>query len=294
MNRKAFVIIGPTASGKTSYSIELAQKLNGEIINFDSLQIFNDLKILTAYPSESELRSIPHRLFGYRNFDQSTSVIEWAHLASIEISKVFGLGKLPILVGGTGFYIKTLINGINELPQISAKTRETAMKLADENFDELCRIVFTNDQKLQITKDQHHQMIRAYEILLETGKSIRYFYSRPKKCFVQNVDFKFHTIPFDRKELYIRIEKRFEKMIQNGAIDEVRDLLKKTKGKTNFPIFKAIGANEIARYLEGKLTFGDMKNLAILNSRHYAKRHITWIRHQIPQPLDTTVTTKII
>lgn len=278
---KATIIIGPTASGKTAYAIDLAQKLNGEIINFDSLQVFSDLKTLTAFPSKEELNQAPHRLFGYLNFDQSTTAIDWAKLAAHEINEVLNLNKVPILVGGTGFYIKTLIHGINELPQISPKTREAATTLALENFEKLCEIVLTNDPKLQITKDQHHQMLRAYEVLLETGKSIGSFFNAPKIQFIRDVEFEFKTMQIDRAALYERIENRFEKMLQNGAIDEVRALLEQTDFRTDLPIFKAIGAKEISKYLTGRLTFDEMKQLSQKNSRHYAKRQLTWIRNQI-------------
>ena len=283
------IITGATATGKTQRAIEIAKNCNGEIINCDCLQCYNDLKILTAYPNENELSEINHRLLGYLNYNEQTSAVSWAHLASNAIKDIMSSGKTPIIVGGTGLYIKTLCGGISPIPDISEKNRQHAVELASKNFEKMHNELYTLDPELQtiLPSSKHHQIIRAYEIFLETGKSIRYFWEQPKIKFIENVKFEYEIMKCDRSELYNRIEKRFDQMLKNGAIEEVRELLKKIqefdkqKIFQQYPIFKAIGAKEITLFLDGIYSFSQMREIAIKNSRHYAKRQITWFNHQI-------------
>lgn len=287
--RKIQIIAGPTASGKTSYAIKKALKIGGEIINCDSLQIFKDLKILTAYPTLDELSIVKHRAFGYLNYYEKTSVVDWAKIAANEIEDVFKNGKVPIIVGGTGLYINALINGISPLPEVSDKNRQIAIDFAKENFSELCKKVYELDPMLKelILPENHRQMIRTYEIFLETGKSVRYFYSLPKIKFINNVDFETKIIDIDRNDLYEKINLRFDIMLQNGAIEEVADLVKKINITNrddifkSYPIFKAIGAKEIVMHLDGEISYEKMKEISKIASRHYAKRQITWFKHQV-------------
>ena len=287
--KKVLVITGPTASGKTKSAIELAEKLDGEIINCDSLQVYNELKTLTAFPSENELSRVPHKLFGYLNYDERISAVNWAKVAAEQIESAFSRGKQPIIAGGTGMYLNVLVNGISPIPDIDASNRDEANKLASTDFDSLCSILYELDPELRISlpKEKHRQLIRAYEVFLQTGKSIREFQNQPRIKFIENVDFDITVQNCERDVLYQRIEMRFEKMLQEGAIDEVRSLLEKigmsdrSKLFAEFPIFNAIGAKEITKYLDGELSFEEMKNRAIINSKHYAKRQITWFKHQI-------------
>lgn len=286
--RNVLVITGPTASGKTKLALEKAKELNGVIINCDSLQVYKDLKILTAFPSDEVLSQVSHKLFGYLNFDEKISAVEWAKSASEEIEKAFSIGKLPIITGGTGFYINILMNGISPLPQVSIKNRETANQLALSNFENLCNDLYKLDPKLRdiLSKEKHHQLIRAYEIFLETGKSIMEFLNLPKVNFIKDVNFKIIKLLPERKELYKNIELRFNKMLQDGAIEEVKRLLNKINISDRnelfqYTIFKAIGAKEITFYLDGFMNFSQMRENALLSSRHYAKRQITWFRNQL-------------
>lgn len=286
---KVRVIVGATATGKTNRALEIAKSCSGEIINCDSLQVYNALKILTAFPTESEMNEVKHKLFGYLNYGQKTSSVEWARLAAIEIHKTIASGKTPIIVGGSGLYIKTLIEGISPIPEISAENRKKAGELAQQNFDEMCEELYSFDSNLMdiLTKSMHHQVIRAYEIFLETGKSIRYFWNLPKIQFMQGVDFEIEEIRCERTTLYARIAKRFEQMLWDGAIEEVQKLLSKIAYSNcyeifaKYPIFKAIGAREITMFLEGIYTFEQMKENSIKNSCHYAKRQITWFKKQM-------------
>ena len=283
------IITGATATGKTKRAIEVAKNCNGEIINCDCLQCYNDLKILTAYPSNNELSEINHRLLGYLNYDTPTSAVSWAQLASIAIKDIIYSGKTPIIVGGTGLYLKTLCEGISPIPNISETNRKKAIELANENFETMYNELYTIDSELKtiLPSSKHHQIIRSYEIFLETGKSIRYFWEQPKVKFIENVNFDYEIMQCNRSELYNRIEKRFDQMLKNGAIEEVQELLRKIqecdrqKIFLQYPIFKAIGAKEITLFLDGIYSFSQMREISIKNSRHYAKRQITWFNHQI-------------
>ena len=287
---KVLVITGPTASGKTALAIEKAQKLNGVIINYDSLQVYKDLPILTAYPTEEEIKSAPHKLFGYLNYYDNISVVDWAKLATIEVNKVLNTNKLPILVGGTGMYIEILIHGISPVPDIPQEIRSKAIELANNNFERLCNDVYKFDPKVKdiIKPENHHQIIRAWEVQNTSNKSILYFYSLPKQKFI-NTEFEFININIDREMLYRKINKRFDIMIENGAIDEVKDLMRKfnTYDSTSnyetlfkkYNIFKAIGAKEIVMYLNNKMSYNTMIELSKQYSRNYAKRQITWFKY---------------
>ena len=283
---KVLVIVGPTASGKTALAIDKANELDGEIINYDSIQVYKDIPTLTAYPTHKELSSALHKLFGYLNYNDNISVVDWANLAAIEIQKTWSKGKLPILVGGTGLYIDILINGISPLPSIPDEIRNKATLLASNNFAKLCNDVYKFDPNIKniIKPENHHQMMRSWEIQMTSNKSILYFYSLPKQKFI-NAIFKFINTNIDRQVLYDRINKRFDMMIQNGVVDEVEELMKKFNTNDyenlfkNYHIFKAIGAKEIVRYLNNEINYNTMMELSKQYSRNYAKRQITWFKY---------------
>ncbi|MBR1944637.1 MAG: tRNA (adenosine(37)-N6)-dimethylallyltransferase MiaA [Alphaproteobacteria bacterium] len=283
---KVLVITGPTASGKTAVAIEKAKTLNGEIINYDSLQVYKDIPTLTAYPTVNEINSAPHKLFGYLNYNDNISVVDWAKSATTAIQKTWSRSKLPILVGGTGMYIDILIHGISPLPDISQEVRNQAIELSNNNYEQLCNDVYNFDLKIKniIKPENHHQMIRAWEIQTESNKSIIYFYSLPKQMFI-NAEFEFININIDREFLYNKINKRFDIMLENGAINEVEELMKKFNDNNyedlfkKYHIFKAIGAKEIVRYLNNKISYNTMVELSKQYSRNYAKRQITWFKY---------------
>ena len=289
MSATVKVIVGATATGKTKHALEVAKFCHGEIINCDSLQLYNELKILTAMPTNEEMNIVKHKLFGYLKYDQKTSSVDWAKLAAKAIQETIDSGKTPIIVGGTGLYVKTLLEGVSPMPTISDKNRQKAKELATQNFNGMCEELYSFDPNLRIIFPQsmHHQLIRAYELFLETRKSIRYFWALPKIKFIQNAKFEIEVLQCERTPLYERIARRFEQMLHNGAIDEVRTLLAKMTITNHreifmkFPIFRAIGAKEITMFLQGMYTFDQMKEISIKNSRHYAKRQITWFKHQM-------------
>ena len=262
--KKIYVIIGPTASGKSGLAVRLAKFLDGSVVNADSMQIYKDLSIISARPTLAETEGIPHLLYGYLDAWTQGSVQDW-------LTKVIPVLKEvdnPVLVGGTGLYFSSLINGINEIPPIDDKVRQTVRQMdLDEVRQRVKNAPFTDPQRLR----------RALEVQLATGKPLSYFQSLPLKK-LYHADFKVIFINPARHLLYQNCEKRFHQMIEQGGIEEVQALLKlnPTGG-----VLKAIGVPEIISFLQGDITKDQMTQQAILSTRHYAKRQITWFRHQL-------------
>ncbi len=282
-NRKIHFIVGPTASGKSQMALKLASENSGVILNADSLQVYNSLPILTSQPTVQDKEIAPHELYGICEFYEQMNAMKWAKIATDTINKVWSNNKQPIIVGGTGMYIKCLTEGISELPEVSKEVRNEAVILAQTNYQKLCEIVYANDESIRnvIKPDNNRQMIRAYEILKQSGLSIKSFFDRPKHHFLTDVEYEFTLLCADRKLLYKRINNRFVQMLHKGAIDEVRKLLQQTQGSKDYPIFQAIGVSEICDYLNGRYNFDEMVQKACMNTRRYAKRQITWFKNQL-------------
>ena len=265
--QRVFIIAGPTASGKSGLALDLAEKIQGEIVNADAFQVYQGLQILTARPDESEMRGIPHHLYGYVDEFSQEDVVGWGQKAANIIPTL----KNPIVVGGTGLYLSVLINGISPIPNVSPEIRKKVRQMEAEEVR--AKLV-----KGTVPKDIQRQR-RALEVLLETGYSIDYFQQLPKKKFL-NADFKGIILLPEREKLYERIEKRLIQMLQAGAINEVRNLLK--KGASG-GVMKAIGVKELIDFIEKKDDLETTLKKILLSTRHYAKRQSTWFRHQMPQ-----------
>jgi tRNA dimethylallyltransferase len=285
--RKVVFVVGPTASGKSKIAIDVAKQKNGVIINADSLQVYNALPILTSQPSMIDTLEIQHVLYGFVPFYNKVNAFMWATNASRAIEDVLAQGKTPILAGGTGLYIKCLIHGMSDMPLVDDKIRLAANVLASQDYRTLCEAVYGNDANLRqfIKPENHRQMIRAYEILVQTGFSVRYFWNTTIKPFLKDVEHDFIVPNFVRSELYEKINDRFLKMIENGAIEEVESFAKATETPKKYAVFQAIGAVEIYSYLNGEYTFTEMIEASCARSRRYAKRQITWIKNQFSHEL---------
>ncbi len=282
------IVTGPTASGKTKKALDIALENDGVIINCDSQQVYSDFKILSAYPDQKDIDSVLHKLFGYLEFNQETSAAEWAKLASKIICETLDQGKLPIVTGGTGMYIHILTKGISPMPEVSKETRQYVGDLAKNNFHELLNTIYNKDPKIQdyIKPENHRQAIRAMEIFYETGKSILDFYNKPKVKFIEGLKYKVILLNPERGVLYENINKRFDMMIKNGAIEEVEEFLHKHKDQefeeiVRQPIFKIIGTKEIAQYIKGKTKLKDICENIKAQTRQYAKRQQTWFKKYI-------------
>lgn len=278
---KVIVITGPTASGKSALGVDAALALGGEIINADSMQIYHELDVLTARPAKEDLAKVPHRLYGTMPGSERCSAEQWRSLALEEIESVHRLGKIPILVGGTGLYIRALEKGIANIPDIPADVRAQAQalleKLGGESFKESLAAI-DPEMANRLHAGDRQRLIRAWEVITHTGKSILEWQQQAQGT-VPDFDFiRFAMVP-PREDLYDNCNKRFKIMLELGALKEVENLLS-LELDPSLPIMKALGVPELAEYLTKKVSLDDVISRAQQNTRRYAKRQMTWIRTQ--------------
>jgi len=279
LKSKIILIYGPTSSGKSEFAIRLAKKINGEIINADSMQIYRELKILTARPFQKDYKKIKHHLYGFQSIRKNFSTGKWLKLVNKKILNLKKRKKVPILVGGTGLYFKALTEGLTNIPNIPIKFRKKVRSLYDKVgprnfFLDLLRIdpLVKNNIKLSDTQ----RCIRAYEVKIFTKKSIYEWFKSTKTNYKKNDFFKIY-IDFPRKDLLKRINLRTHKMIKKGAISEVRKFIKFRVQKDK-SANKAIGINEVREYLNKKIQISDVVEKISIKTRQYAKRQSTWGR----------------
>ena len=280
LKQKVIVIVGPTASGKTALSIELAKKINGEIVSCDSMQIYKDMNIGSAKPTNEEMQGIKHYLIDVVRPDKRFSVAEYKKQAEIAIEDIISKGKTPIVIGGTGLYADSLIYGI-DYPEIvfDEEYRNSLEEKAktNEGLKELYNMAKKIDEKAiaKISENDRKRIIRILEIYQQTGKTKTELEIESRKNDVK-YDYKVFAINMDRNILYDRINKRVDLMIENGLIDEVKSLLKKYK---DFPTaMQGLGYKEVVQYLNNELTKDEMIEKIKQETRRYAKRQLTWFR----------------
>lgn len=277
------IIAGPTASGKTRFAINIAKYLDAEIINADSLQVYKENPILSAQPTKEEQQNISHHLFGYVNGDEDYNIAIWIEDATKKIKQIDGM---PILVGGTGFYLKHLIFGLSSVPDIALEVREEARKLFDNvGAYEFHKMLGNLDPAVaqKLNYNNKNRTIRAFEVIKSTGKSITYWQMQSSKIFFPIKKFKLLILLPDRSEIYNNCNKRFLSMLEQGACLEVENLLKKSY-RHGSGIMKSHGVPELAKYLSGEWTIEQAIEKAQQVVRNYAKRQITWFKHQFNHP----------
>ncbi len=280
MKPKVIVIVGPTASGKTALSIELAKKIDGEIISCDSMQIYKDMNIGSAKPTIEEMQGIKHYMIDIAEPTERFSVAEYKKRSEEAIEKILQKGKVPIIVGGTGLYANSLIYNIeyNEII-LDEEYRKNLMKIAEteaglSTLYEKARIIDPVAMK-KISSNDKKRIIRVLEIKHSTGKNKTELELESRKNEVK-YEYKVFAINMPREILYDRINKRVDIMIENGLIDEVENIIEKYK---EFPTaMQAIGYKEIVMYLKGELTKQEAIEKIKQESRRYAKRQITWFK----------------
>ena len=282
LKSKIILIAGPTASGKSEFAIKIAKKINGEIINADSMQVYKQLKILTARPTQKNQKRIKHHLYGFQNVAKKFSTGAWLKLAMQKIKEIRKKNKVPILVGGTGLYFKALTDGLVKIPNIPLKIRNEARymqkKIGQENFYK--KLIKLDSLAInQIYPNDVQRTIRAYEIKKYTKISMYKWFKKTKQFFNKDVFLKFY-IDFNREKLIERINSRVEKMFKNGAIKEVQRFNKLIIKKEN-SANKVIGIQEISKYLNGQIDLLETKKQIVIKTRQYAKRQITWARGQM-------------
>ena len=279
MSKKIILLAGPTASGKSKLAIYLAKKLNGEIINADSMQIYKEFRTLSSRPNNSEIRKIKHHLYGLISVKKYFSAGDWLKEAKKKIKLCLKNKKLPIIVGGTGLYFNTITKGISKIPDIDSRTREKVRnlfkKLGYKKFYEKL-LILDPKVKNKILRSDSQRTQRAYEVKVKTKKSLFDWIANTKSDFL-DYDIKKIFLDIPREELLVKIYNRTEQMFQKNCIIEVKkfNLLKL---KTGFSAHKLIGVQEITKYLDGNLTLDQCKELINIKTRQYAKRQNTWAR----------------
>lgn len=278
---KLALIAGPTASGKSALAIALAQRTGGTVINADSAQVYRDLRILSARPSADEELAAPHRLFGYIDGAESCSVARWAGDARREIEAAHAAGSLPILVGGTGLYIRTLLDGIAPVPQIDPTIREAVRALpVAEAHAALTRE--DPEAARRLAPADTTRVARALEVVRSTGRTLKDWQTAREGGIADRVCLAPLILLPDREWLFARCDARLAAMFDDGGIEEVRALLVRTDIPNDAPVARAIGVPEIAAMLAGQLDREEALGRARLATRQYAKRQYTWFRNQPP------------
>ncbi len=275
MSQRIVIISGPTASGKSGLALEMAQAKDIAIINADSLQIYAGLPILSSQPSASEQQQVQHFLYSHLQPIESSSVANWLKLVKSIVQELWSANKLPVIVGGSGMYISKLVDGISEIPEIAPHIKEQARQTYEEIGREKMQEIAQSDAL------DKQRLTRAYEVLLQTGQPLYFWHNNQKKIF-PDAQFIHVNLNPDREKLYKNCNLRFDLMLKNGALEEVRKLADKGIGD-DLQITKTLGFYEIRDFLVGKISQEKMSEIAQQKTRNYAKRQLTWFRHQLPQ-----------
>ncbi|MDB0045723.1 tRNA (adenosine(37)-N6)-dimethylallyltransferase MiaA [Candidatus Pelagibacter sp.] len=276
---KIILISGPTASGKSKFAVKIAKKIEGEVINVDSMQVYKTLKILTARPNKEEQKNIKHHLYGVVDLNEKFSTGQWLELAIKKIKSVQKKKKIPILVGGTGLYFQSLINGLVKIPEIPLKFRNKVRLISKrEGQKKFYKKLLKLDPKVKDKFDPNdtQRSIRAYEIKSYTDISMYDWLARTESEF-KNSDFLKIYIETKREKLIERINLRTLNMINGGAINEVKKFIK-LKIRKDQSVNKVIGIAELTQYLNHEVTLEEAKELISIKTRQYAKRQATWAR----------------
>ena len=279
LKSKIILIYGPTASGKSKFAIRLAKKINGEIINADSMQVYRELKILSARPFKKDYQKIKHHLYGFQSVKKKFSTGDWLRLIDRKILELKKRKKIPILVGGTGLYFKALTDGLVNIPNIPTRIREQVRSMhnrlgSKKFFSKLIKI----DPLVRnhINPSDTQRSIRAYEVKTFTKKSMYEWFKNTKSKYEKEDFYKIY-LEFPRIELLKRINNRVEEMVQKGAVQEVKRFIKLKVPKSK-SAYKAIGINEIVEYLHKNIQISEVVEKISIKTRQYAKRQGTWGR----------------
>lgn len=283
MQLKVNVICGPTASGKTSKAIEEALKHNGVIINADSQQVYKDLPILTAMPSFEDMQKVPHKLFAFIDGTERMDVSKWCEFAAVEIKKAFEAGMQPYVVGGTGFYIKALVEGLSVIPSVPDKIRKLVFK---EGLNSKCidlhNILKTYDPDLanKVSVNDRYRILRGIEVFRATGVPLSEWQRNKKIKPLGDMQFDIDLLDFSMGELEDRIKIRTASMFDMGVIEEVEALFERGYHERS-SVFKILGVKEIKSIIDGEISIDEAMAKIILITRQYAKRQRTFFKTQL-------------
>ncbi|WET72299.1 MULTISPECIES: tRNA (adenosine(37)-N6)-dimethylallyltransferase MiaA [Rhizobium] len=281
----AILITGPTASGKSALAVEFAKRYGGAVVNADSMQVYDTLRVLTARPSEEEMQGVPHHLYGHVPAGAGYSTGAWLRDVSALLPALKAAGQLPVFVGGTGLYFKALTGGLSDMPAIPEALREKLRtRLLEEGPDQLYAELDAIDPAMSasLNRQDGQRIVRALEVIKATGRSIADFQGRSGPVLIDAEKARKIVVLLDRAVLHARINGRFEKMLQQGADDEVRALLALGL-PAEAPVMKAIGVSQIAAMLKGEMTREEVLEKGGAATRQYAKRQMTWFRNQMDE-----------
>jgi len=281
----AVLIAGPTASGKSAFALELAQETGGVVINTDSMQVYRDLRIITARPTGEEEARVPHRLYGHVDAAVNFSAGAWVADAAIVLAEARAEKRPPIFVGGSGLYFKALTRGLSAVPPIPAEVRDSVRaKLERDGVEALHAELVRRDSVAaeRLKPRDRTRVARALEVVEATGRSLTDWHRDGLPPLLPRSEFSALFLAPEREQLYARIDARFDAMLGAGALEEVAALAAR-KLDPLLPAMKAHGVPALIRHIEGEISIEEAAVIGRADTRHYAKRQFTWFRHQLPE-----------
>jgi tRNA dimethylallyltransferase len=284
-SNKAVLIAGPTASGKSALALALAEKTGGIIINTDSMQVYRDLRIITARPTPEEEARLPHRLYGHVDAAINYSAGSYVRDAASGLAEARNAGRLPIFIGGTGLYFKALTRGLSAVPPVAAEVREMVRaRLERDGVESLHAALALRDPEsaARLNLRDRTRIARALEVIEATGRPLADWHREGQPPLLAEGDYQALFLAPDRETLYARIDARFDVMLTKGALEEVEALAARGLDPL-LPAMKAHGVPALIRYLRGEITREEAATIGKADTRHYAKRQFTWFRHQLPE-----------
>ena len=279
------LIAGPTASGKSALALDLAQKHGGMVINTDSMQVYRDLRVLTARPPPDEEAAVPHRLYGHVDAAENFSAGSFVAHAAKALAEARGQGRVPIFVGGSGLYFKAMTRGLSAVPPIASGVRENVRARLERDGVEALHAELAGRDPVsaeRLKPRDRTRIARALEVVEATGRSLTDWHREGLPPLLPQVEFAALFLAPEREQLYARIDARFDAMLKAGALDEVGRLAARHLDPL-LPAMKAHGVPALIRHLKGEVTLNEAAEAGRADTRHYAKRQFTWFRHQLPE-----------
>jgi len=284
MNR-IILIGGPTASGKSALALEAAARTGGIIVNADSMQVYRDLRIITARPTDEEMASAPHRLYGHIGAEEIYSTGHWLREATQEIAAVRQAGKTAIVIGGTGLYFTALLKGLSAVPEVPAEIRQQVRDLGETKDNEALHAMLAGrDPRTasEVRVPDRQRILRALEVIEATGRGLAAWREEPGVPVLNSGDYRAVFLETDREALGQRIDARFDKMLAEGAIEEVKALAARNLDP-RMPAMKAHGVPWLIKHFNGEISLEEAAAQGKRDTRQYSKRQETWFRNQLPE-----------
>lgn len=284
LKNPVLVIAGPTASGKSALAAQAAHDLNGVVLNCDSMQIYKDIPIIAAAPTEEEKKLAEHRLFEIYDCDKRGNVVDWLNLCAAEIRKLWAENRLPVVVGGTGFYVEALLNGVTPIPETPIEVREQLQaRINREGLENLYKELQQKDAEIaaKLNPNDKTRIVRALEVIAATGQKLSEWYKKPLIQKLPEAHFITVKIMPSLDVIANRCCLRLDKMVDElGVLAEIEKLLNKGVDE-NMPAMKALGVPELSLFIKGQMLLPEALDLAKLHTRQYAKRQRTWLKNKM-------------